>query len=53
MYYARTEFERVNVFLDTRNDNNRRLIDVTGYASIWIIYTKVQCAFDIACFNSV
>ena len=33
LYYAKTELQRLNVFIDTGNGNNRRLIDATGYAS--------------------
>ena len=33
MYDAKTELQGLNVFIDTGHGNNRRLIDVTGYAS--------------------
>ena len=33
LYYAKTELQGLNVFIDTGNGNNRRLIDVTGYSS--------------------
>ena len=33
MHYTKTELQGLNVFTDTGNGKNRRLIDVTGYAS--------------------
>ena len=33
MHYAKTELQGLNVFIDIGNGKNRRLIDVTGYAS--------------------
>ena len=33
MHYAKTELQGLNVFIDTGNGKNKRLIDVTGYAS--------------------
>ena len=33
MYYTKTELQSLNVFIDTGNGNNRRLTNVTGYAS--------------------
>ena len=33
LYDAKTKLQGLNVFIDTGNGNNRRLIDVTGYAS--------------------
>ena len=33
LYYAKTELQGLNDFIDTGNDNKRRLIDVTGYTS--------------------
>ena len=33
LHYAKTESQGLNVFIDTGNGKNRRLTDVTGYAS--------------------
>ena len=33
LYYAKTELQGLNVFIDTGNGNNIRFFDVTGYAS--------------------
>ena len=33
LHYAKTELQGLNVFIDIGNGKNRRLIDVTGYAS--------------------
>ena len=33
LYYAKTELQGLNVFIDTGNGNNRKIIDVKGYAS--------------------
>ena len=33
LHYAKTKLQGLNVLIDTGNGKNRRLIDVTGYAS--------------------
>ena len=31
LYYGKTELQDINVFIDTENSNNKRLINVTHY----------------------
>ena len=47
LYYAKTELQGLNVFIDTGNGNNRQLIDVTGYAAGLLL----EKCFDTACFD--
>ena len=51
LHYTKTELQALNVFIDVGNSKNRRLIDVTGYASGLSTERCRQCTFGTAYFH--